>query len=95
MRRHIFTPASLTAAALVAAGLTLTACDNRQPEPSSYEEPYVEDAAPQEAVPAEEQAEPAVAEAPVVNNTAPVETVPPDIRSSEESVQPDSETLFY
>ncbi|WP_312126247.1 hypothetical protein [Brevundimonas sp.] len=93
MRKHPFFPASLTVAALVAAGLTLTACDNPQPQPS-YEDTYVEDVAPQEAVPAEEQAAPAVAEAPVVD-TVPVETVPPDVRSSEESVQPDSETLFY
>lgn len=45
---------------------------------------------------AEDAAEDAVAEAPEVSHDAPpVESVPLGDRSSEESVQPDSETLFY
>lgn len=53
----------------------------------------VEDATPA----ADEQSVPAAAEVAVASKSdaAPIESLPPEVRSSEESVQPDSETLFY
>lgn len=80
--------ASLSATALVAG------CGS----PSEYEEVEqmeLETQSP-DAEAAEDNAEAAVAEAPVeVTDAPPVESVPVDPKTSEESVQPDSETLFY
>jgi hypothetical protein len=58
---------------------TLAACD--EPEPA--EAPAAEDTA----VPATDPA--------ALPSATPVDTLPPEQRSSEESVQPESETLFY
>lgn len=76
--------------ALIGAG-TLAACD--EPEPVR-EEPVVvvEEAA--EAPAAEDVAVPATDPA-ALPSAPPVDTLPPEQRSSEESVQPESETLFY
>ena len=77
-------------AALAAAGF-LAACEQPHEESAPFEAP-----APVEAPAAEDAAEPAVAEAPAAAETAaPVETLPADQRSSEETVQPESDTLFY
>lgn len=78
----------------VAAGLTLgvAACDEPRydatPERSDIPEVTVE------ATPAEEAAAPAVETAP---EAPPVDTsaLPPDARTSEETVRPESETMFY
>lgn len=79
----------LTALAVAAAGLGLAACDDGYdappPPPPVVEEP---------ATPAaEDVAAEAAAEAPAPS--PPVDALPPDQRSSEETVQPESETLFY
>ncbi|MNH48769.1 hypothetical protein D3C73_03220 [compost metagenome] len=45
---------------------------------------------------AEESAAPAVAEAPIPTDAPPpVDTLPPEQRTSEQTVQPESDTLFY
>lgn len=83
---------------LLAAGLGMTAlvagCDN----PATYDEvEQIElETAPVTAAAADESAAPAVAEVtqPEVDGP-PVESVPLAPQTSEESVQPDSETLFY
>jgi len=80
----------LIGAALAASGF-LAACEQPYSEPTPVEEP-----APVEAPAAEDAAAPTVAEAPApVETAAPVEALPPDQRSSEETVQPESDTLFY
>lgn len=72
--------------------LGLAACDEPRyeatPERSDIPEVTVE------ATPAEDAAEPAVETAP---ETPPVDTsaLPPDARTSEETVRPESETMFY
>lgn len=76
--------------AALAAAAGLTACDEPQTQP--MEAPAVEDAAPA----AEDAAAPVVAEsAPEPTPASPVETLPPDQRSSEQTVEPESDTLFY
>lgn len=83
-------------AAAAAFGLTmgLAACDNFQaPQDQAVEtaSDAVEPAAPAAedlAVPA---ADPSATDHPPVDNTA----LPPEKRSSEETVKPESETLFY
>lgn len=90
--RKSYTTASIALA--LAGGLILSGCDNSYDSPDSavMEVEQVEDAAPA----AEEEAAPVVAEAPAeAADTAPTETLPPAVQSSEESVQPESETLFY
>lgn len=79
--------------ALAAAALALASCDQpMQPSgPVTFEEEIVVE--PQ-APAAEDQAAPAVSEAPH-SDAIPNESLPPQVQSSEESVQPDSETLFY
>ena len=79
-----------------AAGVTLGACDiqTSQPEqeappPAPVEAPAVEDVAEEASAPAE--AEPAQQAAPPPSDTGDMG----DARPSEESVQPDSETVFY
>lgn len=76
--------------ALIGAG-TLAACD--EPEPVR-EAPAVVVEETVEAPAAEETAQPA-ADAAALPSAPPVDTLPPEQRSSEESVQPESETLFY
>lgn len=69
----------------------LAACDD--PEPAREEsELTVEEAVV--ASPAEEVATPATDPA-ALPSAPPVDTLPSEKRSSEESVQPESETLFY
>lgn len=79
-------------ASLAAAAFALASCDqSSQPSaPVVYEEEIVVEP---EAPAAESQAAPAVAEA--QTDVVPNEALPPHARTSEESVQPDSETLFY
>lgn len=80
----------LIGAALCVSGF-LAACEQTYSEPAPVEAPV-----PVEAPAAEDAAAPAVAEAPAaVAPTTPTETLPPDHRSSEETVQPESDTLFY
>ncbi len=81
---------------LAAAGaLSLTACDDVQ-ERDVDERPMAVEAEPV-APAAEDSAAPVVA--PDVRDPAPTtpppETLPPEPKTSEESVQPESETLFY
>jgi len=85
---------SIPAALAVVASLSLAACDNPQ-QPSERVVTEVEEI--EEATPAAaEQAAPAAAEVPApATDAAPVESVPVEPKSSEESVQPESETLFY
>lgn len=77
--------------AAAGAAFALAGCD----QPS---EPEVETAPPPIEAPvapaAEDQAAPAAATAPA-NTAPPSTTLPADQRSSEESVKPESETLFY
>lgn len=78
-------------AALGAAGLVVTGCEDpsaRQAEtaPSPIEAP-VAPAATDQAV--------AAADAAAATDVPPASTLPPEQRSSEETVKPESETLFY
>lgn len=76
--------------ALVCVG-SIAACD----DPESYDEqPAVVVEEVVEAPAAEEVATPVVDPA-ALPSAPPVDTLPPEKRSSEESVQPESETLFY
>ena len=84
----------LAAAAAFGLALSLAACDNFQtPEDETVEmapdalEP-VASAAEDAAAPA---ADPSATDAPPADTTA----LPPEKRSSEETVKPESETLFY
>lgn len=89
MRRSIFV---LAATALGV--LSLVGCDDFQSRSDDYAEaPPVEEQAPA----AEDSAEPVVAPEVTdpVPTAPPVDTLPPDEKSSEQSVQPESETLFY
>lgn len=95
MRTMPLRSSSLAVALMAGSTLLLAACDN-----GSYEADYTPDVEAIDtggAVAAEEQSAPVVAEAPspVQTDATPVESLPPEVRSSEESVQPDSETLFY
>ena len=79
-------------AALVAAAASLAACDNFSPPETADE--AVETMPPEPVEPApmpEPEPTPPVAAPPPTDNTA----LPPDQRTSEESVRPESETLFY
>lgn len=77
--------------------LALSACGSPPSEQDADE--YISVETVEEVAPAAE-VQP-VEEAPVHAETGsdtmgpPVESLPPEVRSSEESVQPDSETLFY
>jgi hypothetical protein len=83
---------SITAIALLAGLAVLAACDD-------YDEPRESMPAPVEAEPmapaAEDAAEPVVEVAPAESEGAYVPPLPEDTRPSEETVQPESETLFY
>lgn len=81
---------------LLAAGLSaaafLASCD----EPQHYESVEIQTEAPPAAPAAEDSAAPVVAEAPAAKDAAaPVEAIPHDERTSEQTVQPESDTLFY
>lgn len=86
-------PLSISAAIAVVASLSLAACDN----PQQPTEPQVAVATVEEATPAAaEEAAPVVAEVPApATDAIPTESVPVEPKTSEESVQPESETLFY
>jgi hypothetical protein len=78
----------------VAVGLSLAAaaCDEPQyqPEPERVEVPEVT----VEAIPAEDAAAPAAEAAPETTSTD-ASPLPTDARTSEETVRPESETMFY
>jgi hypothetical protein len=76
---------------VLAAACAVSACD----QPESYDQqPAVVAEDVVEAQAAEEVATPVVDPA-ALPSAPPVDTLPPEKRSSEESVQPESETLFY
>lgn len=81
----------LFALAAIASAVVVTACDDQRPA-----EPEVLDAPMEEAVaPAVEDVQAPVA-APSATDTPPDNSASPsEKRTSEESVRPDSETLFY
>lgn len=79
----------LFAATIVALG-ALTACSDPQPEPEETLEPMIE--APV-APPIEEA--PPQAQAPTPSPPIDSSALPPENRTSEETVKPESETLFY
>lgn len=78
----------LMLAAMIGALSALAACSDPAPEPEDTVEPPVE--APVAPLP-EETPLPATTPAPPVDST----TLPPESRTSEETVKPESETLFY
>lgn len=85
---------SLILATSLAAAAILSSCGS-PPQETEVEQLEL-DTQPIEAPAAADNAEPAVAEVPAIPTDAPpVESVPLEPRSSEQSVQPDSETLFY
>lgn len=78
--------------AALAGAAALAACEEPHTQTQPIEPAVVEDAAPA----AEDSAAPTAAEA--AEATAPattVEALPPDQRTSEQTVQPESDTLFY
>lgn len=81
----------LLGAVALGAVAALAACEEPRREPAPAPAPVVEPETPA----AEDAAAPTAAEAPDTPPTAPVEALPPDRRSSEETVQPESDTLFY
>lgn len=87
-----FIPKRLLLGAAALGGVAaLAACEEPSREPAPATAPVVEPETPA----AEDAAAPTAAEAPDKPSTAPVEALPPDQRSSEETVQPESDTLFY
>ncbi len=84
-----------TIAVIFAAAAALAACDNFSSEPAEETEASVEEPVVAEpmAPPVEEVPAPAAQPAPAP--TGENQRLPPDTRSSEESVRPDSETVFY
>lgn len=84
----------IPAAMALVAGLALAGCENSQQpaEPQAMVVEQVEEAAPAAA----EQAAPAAAETTApATDAVPNESVPVETKTSEESVQPESDTLFY
>lgn len=80
----------LFALVALAGAVSLTACDDPRPA-----EPEVMDAPMEDVVaPAAEDVQAPVA-APSATDAPPSDTLPSEKRTSEESVQPESETLFY
>lgn len=77
--------------ATIGAGLCVAACEEPAPRQVEIAPPPMEEtvapAATDQGVPASDTTAPA--------DTAPTERLPPEQRSSEQSVQPESETLFY
>lgn len=87
---------TVSLALALSGGLALTACDSSTSREGNDDATMavveVEEATPSAA----EEAAPVVAEtAEPVEDKAPNEALPPPVASSEESVQPESETLFY
>lgn len=79
------------ALAAIAGAFALTACDDPRPaEPEVMDVPMEEPVAP-----AVEEVQAPVAAPSAVDAPPPSTTSPAEKRTSEESVQPDSETLFY
>lgn len=81
----------LILAAVLTGAAALSACSDPEPQlEETAEAPAIEPVAP----PAAESAVPATTEAPAA---APTDSaaLPPEKRTSEESVKPESETLFY
>ncbi len=76
--------------ALVCVG-ALAACD----DPDTYDEQPAVVAEDVVGAPAAEEVAAPVVEPAALPSAPPVDTLPPEKRSSEESVQPESETLFY
>ena len=75
----------------MASAVALTACDDPRPaEPEVMDTPIEEPVAPSIEEVQEPVAAPSATDTPPVNSRSPTEK-----RTSEESVQPDSETLFY
>ena len=84
----------LLLAAGLAAATALAACEEPRTE-QDYEAVEIQTEEPA-APAAEESAAPAVAEAPVPTEAPPpVDALPPENRTSEQTVQPESDTLFY
>ncbi len=84
----------LLLAAGLAATTALAACDEPRSE-NDYEAVEVQTEEPA-APAAEDAAAPAVAEAPAATEAPPpVDALPPETRTSEQTVQPESDTLFY
>ena len=83
---------------LLAAGLAATAALAACSDPSSdndYEAVEIQTEEPA-APAAEDSAAPAVAETTIPTDVPPpVDTLPPEQRTSEQTVQPESDTLFY
>lgn len=85
---------SLIAFAAVASALSLAACDDPSYDDEAQAPPPAEAYAAEDA--GVETAAPDAAPSPTdVPPPADQGTLPPDTKSSEESVQPESETLFY
>ncbi|HYC67950.1 hypothetical protein [Brevundimonas sp.] len=80
----------LFALVAIAGAVTLSACDDPRPA-----EPEVLDAPMEEPVAAAVEEVQAPVAAPSATDAPPSDTLPAEKRTSEESVQPDSETLFY
>ena len=80
----------LFALVAIAGAVALTACDDPRPA-----EPEVLDTPMEEPVAAAAEEVQAPVAAPSATDTPPSDTLPAEKRTSEESVQPDSETLFY
>ena len=80
----------LFALVVIAGAVALTACDDPRPA-----EPEVLDTPMEEPVAAAAEEVQAPVAAPSATDTPPSDTLPAEKRTSEESVQPDSETLFY
>lgn len=79
-------------ALVLASTAALAACEEPQPQSPPMEAPVAQEAAPA----AEDSAAPVAAEAPrAPAHETPVETLPTDQRTSEQTVQPESDTLFY
>lgn len=83
----------LSIAALLVAGAALSACE--EPRSARPSETVVVEADAPEALAAEDAGVAAAEVAPPTDAPPPVDALPAEKRTSEESVQPESETLFY
>lgn len=82
----------LLLSAALASTSVLAACGEPYTQTESVEPPVIEAVSPA----VEESTAPARAEAPeAAEPVTPVETLPADQRTSEQTVQPESDTLFY
>lgn len=81
----------LTMLAVLGAGLALAGCEDSTPRQNEFASPPVEDTV---ADAAEDQGVPA-SDTTVPTDLPTTEHSPTEPRSSEQSVQPESETLFY